>query len=344
MYKILIILFYFLQTYSYAQSPFFKYKLEKRGTSMNFPIFEKDTFSLVADKINQTLQLGELALIKTQKVVDIFKVMFPKAEDQPVWGVSFAISTSVFTNTAKVLSMKFDETSCGATCYYWVQYYNFDSKKGDIIRLKDLFTKQGYKQFCQYITKKRVKSFRKAISKLDKVRQKDFNYIIENYQNDNFNDFYIEKGSIYIDGYNSFSKHEKFDGIETISEFVFSEFSMYLNDYGKYLFLEDNVMPIDYKLYNFPKLYKGKIAGQDVILLIKLYYDATVSCIYAYEKYGIGIDLVGKISNGKLNLIEKTADNEDNGFIEATYEDDKIIGIWLNKDKTKKHEVMLLQK
>lgn len=313
---------------------------------MSFPIFESDTLPLVAEKINQILLLSELKLIKTQKVNDIFQVMFPKFKEKPVWFGGFDISTSIFTNTTQVLSIKFDEASCGGTCYYWVQYYNFDSKKGDIIQLKDLFTEQGYKTFYKFLTKKRVKFLRKEItSKIqDTTRQKEFHYIIENYQNDYLEDFYIEKGNIYIDGFNRFHKNEKFDNIETVSKFTYAEFAPYLNEYGKYLFGETQDTIINYQLNNFPKLYRGQIAGQDVVWLLTKYPDKTVLGIYAYEKYGIGIDLEGKIEKGKLSMVEKTAYNEDNGFIEATFSEDKIIGIWLNKDKTKQYEVVLLRK
>lgn len=305
---------------------------------MSFPIFESDTFPLIAEKINQILMLSELKLIKTQKVNNIFQAIVPTLSSGKL-----EISTNILANTTKILSVKFNETTMDVTCHYGMKYYNFDSKKGDIIQLRDLFTEQGYKDVYKYVTKKRVKNLKKEISKLDTAWQKHLDNVIDGYQNDDLSSFYIKKSSIYIDGKNHFSKNQQYS-IETISKFTFDEFAPYLNEYGKYLLGETQDITIDYKLNNFPKLYQGKIAGQDVVVLLNIHNDKTVLGIYAYEKYGIGINLEGKISEEKLNLVEKTEDNEENGFIEAMYEEDKITGIWLNKDKSKKYEVMLLRK
>jgi hypothetical protein len=298
------------------------------------------------------LQISELEILKGFETKNIFEQV--SIDDGRIYGGKVGIDFKIYDNNSKVLSVKLDESSCGATCAYWVRYYNFNSGNGDLIQLKDLFTKKGYEKFFAFVTKRRIAQLKNELRKMPLAERGDFEGISGSFEADDLMDFYIEKNVLYIDGENSFSKNQKFASVEIkrISRFKLSEFKSYLNDYGKSLFglTKDSIKK--YRSNILPQLFHGKIGNQKVMMVLNNGYGNEMKAEYVYSKYGKGIFLEGKIKADELSLTEKLAkpkesgfiDYVDNGFIEARFDGQNITGTWTHKDKTITHELLLARK
>jgi hypothetical protein len=298
------------------------------------------------------LQISELEILKGFEAKNIFEQV--SIDDGRIYGGKVGIDFKIYDNNSKVLSVKLDEASCGATCAYWVRYYNFNSGNGDLIQLKDLFTKKGYEKFFAFVTKRRIAQLKNELRKMPLPERGDFEGISGSYEADDLMDFYIKKNFLYIDGENSFSKNQKFASVEIkrISRFKLSEFKSYLNDYGKSLFglTKDSIKK--YRSNILPQLFHGKIGNQKVMMVLNNGYEDEMKAEYVYSKYGKGIFLEGKIKADELSLTEKLAkpkesgfiDYVDNGFIEARFDGQNITGTWTHKDKTITHELLLARK
>jgi hypothetical protein len=126
----------------------------------------------------------------------------------------------------------------------------------------------------------------------------------------------------------------------------------YLNEYGKSLFGLNNKAIKKFRSDILPQLFQGKIGEQKVVLVLNTGYEDEIRVEYVYSKYGKGIYLEGKIKANKLFLTEKLPkpresgfiDYVDNGFIEAKFDGQNIIGTWTNKDKTKTYDLKLTRK
>jgi hypothetical protein len=190
---------------TYADSGYFSVKNIKSNKDFSFPIVSGRNGSSASKKINQLLQISELEILRKSSGQNIFKKI--STNNNGLYGGKVAISYAIQTNSGKLLSIKFNQASCGMTCHYWVRYYNFNAQNGELIQLKDMFTEAGYKEFYKKIAQKRIKQLREEIKKLDKAQQTDFKEIESYYGDDDLNDFYIKNGNLYIDGDNSFHKN-----------------------------------------------------------------------------------------------------------------------------------------
>lgn len=338
---------------AYEEGTAFTYKADKTGRiDFSFPIFSKPSDSYTAEKINQTLQISELEILKGFETKSIFERI--SNDGGGIYGSKVDISFKVYDNNSKVLSVKLDESSCGATCAYWVKYYNFNSGNGDLIQLKDLFNEKGYKKFFAFVTKRRIAQLQREIRKLPPSERGDFEGISGSYESDDLTDFYIKNNVLYIDGENSFSKNQKFATVDInrISRFKLSEFAPYLNDYGKSLFGTSKNAVKKYRSNVLPQIFQGKIGNSKVVMVLNTGYKDEMKAEYIYSKYGVGIYLEGKINADHLSLSEKISKpNEkgfinfvDNGFIDAKFDGQNIIGNWTSSDKTKNYELKLTKK
>ena len=350
----LVFIFLAFVSICHGQKNYFQYRTEKFNDEKNkfsFPIFLNSN-NLVTAKVNQMLQISELEILKGFETKNIFEQV--SIDDGRIYGGKVGIDFKIYDNNSKVLSVKLDESSCGATCAYWVRYYNFNSGNGDLIQLKDLFTKKGYEKFFAFVTKRRIAQLKNELRKMPLAERGDFEGISGSYEADDLMDFYIEKNVLYIDGENSFSKNQKFASVEIkrISRFKLPEFKSYLNDYGKSLFglTKDSIKK--YRSNILPQLFHGKIGNQKVMMVLNNGYGNEMKAEYVYSKYGKGIFLEGKIKADELSLTEKLAkpkesgfiDYVDNGFIEARFDGQNITGTWTHKDKTITHELLLARK
>ncbi|MDJ1467959.1 hypothetical protein [Xanthocytophaga flava] len=98
---------------------------------MSFPVFTDSTNSLAVQKINQMLQIVELELVKSAKQRNIFEQA--SFDDGTIYGGKVILTPTIYQNSDRLLSIGFWNSSCGATCAYWVSYYNFNPGNGDLI-------------------------------------------------------------------------------------------------------------------------------------------------------------------------------------------------------------------
>jgi hypothetical protein len=333
--KVLLILLTLLFVkYTNGQASYFEHKSLKKGKEFSFPVFSNTSDSLTARNINQFLQLSELELLDGYQTNNLFEKV--RVDKGGIYGGKFEISFDILTNNPKILSILFNESSCGMTCTYWVKYYNFNSGNGDQMQLKDLFTTEGFITFNKIILRKRSAKFKREIKKYPSGGGDFLFYVLDCYNDDNLQDFYFKDTSIVIDGENCLSKNDKSVDIDMTTKFNLSEFKNYLNDYGKTVFeiKTDNISK--YRSYELPQLYEGTIDSSLKILLI-MRHDTGNKIIggYAYLKSGRLIYLEGELSDKKLNLTEKTGQNSDNGYIQAIFNGKQITGTWINKSKSK---------
>jgi hypothetical protein len=337
-------------SFCYGQTNYFQSKTITKGREFSFPIFSNSANSYAADKINRTLQIPELKLLKGYEKEHIFEEVV--VNDGRIYGGKVSISSTIENNSDKVVSVKLDQSSCGATCHYWVKYYNFNSGNGDLIQLKDLFTDKGLETFSKFITKRRVAEFNKERAKLKTADSESLFGIAGSYESDDLEDFYIKNNTLFIDGENSFAKNDKFYGVNTISKFKLSEFKNYLNDYGKTLFSLSKNSIKNYRSSNLPQLFQGKIAGKEVWLFLNTGVGNELKAEYIYSKYGKGIFLSGTFDGNEVILTEKLPKPRESGFIDyidggvitAKFDGRNMSGNWSNEDKTKTYALELTQK
>jgi hypothetical protein len=342
-----------LCSFGYGRVDYLHYKtinLKDKSDKFSFPVFTNSSNNYTTEKINQLLQISELEILKGFETANIFEVV--KIDDGRIYGGKVGIAFQVKANNSKVLSVKFDQSSCGATCVYWVRYYNFNSGNGDLIQLKDLFTENGFERFFTFLTNRRIAQLKAEIRKLPATERDGFEGISGSYEADDLTDFYIKGNTLFIDGENSFSKNQKFSGVETVCQFRLSEFRSYLNNYGKSLFGLNGSAIKRFRSRLLPQLFHGKIGDQNVLLILNKGYEDEMKAEYVYSKYGKGIYLEGKIKGNELSLIEKLPKPKENGFIDyvdngiirAKFEGQIITGTWISQDGTKIYDLLLSRK
>ena len=324
-----------LSSFVNGQQRFFRIENIKGGNEFSFPVLYSQTAdSQAAAIINQHIQLSELELLKKHSSDDIFEKI---AQDNgTIYGGKVSISYDVFANTQNILSLKFTEASCGATCNYWSQFYTFNSGNGDAIELKDIFSSQGFKAFRTYANAKCSNYLRKEFIKKDSIGLEDTASILECYQNSELDDYFIKGSSIFIDGEHCLMKYQRFLGLDMITEFKLDEFKDYLNDYGRAIFAPLHDAIAQYRSASLPQLFEGSIGeSNSIIFIMRHSFDDRIVGLYAYLKYGTGIYLEGNLNNQRLSLTEKDENFNDNAYIDATFDGERIIGTWKNKDKSK---------
>ena len=235
-----------------------------------------------------------------------------------------------------MLSLRFDEASCGMTCTYWIRYYNFNAGNGDLLQLKDLFTAEGFAAFNKLALRKRSARFQKELVKIKSDQRETLLYVLDSYKEDDLNDYFIKDTSISVDGENCLSKNDKFSDIDMITKFNLHEFKKYLNDYGKTVFGIKNDSVSTYRSHELPQLFEGTIDSSLNILLVMIHDDKNkMRGGYAYLKFGRLIYFEGELNGKELILTEKKDNSDDNGYINANFDGNKMNGLWTNKNKTK---------
>lgn len=313
-----------------GQNGYFACRMVRQDSSFSFPVFlPADGDTVAIQKINSFLQLAELYVLKGYGGKNLFKKV--ATDYGTIYGGKEGMNCRIESNSATVLSIGFDESSCGATCAYWVNYYNFNPGNGDLIQLRDLFTEKGWQQFRAIAAQKRVREFRRQVS-----RDSGLDYIPPCYREDDLTEFYIAHQSIYIDGQNCFHKNDKFFGIRTITRFRLDAFKDWLNAYGRALFgLAKN--PIgQYHSIRLPQLYRGRIGRQKILLVLRPGEGNEMEAEYAYDRFGKGIYVTGRREKDRLMLTEYTDSSFDTvGYIDARIDASSIKGTWANKAGTR---------
>ncbi len=328
-----ILLFANMSILCKAQLPHFEYESISNG-NLNFPIFSNSSSPQTAEKINQYLQLSELGLLKGHERNDIFEQVTNNGGS--IYGTKRNLYFRIIENSDKVLSLMFDETSCGATCAYWNIYYNFNAGNGDRVLLNDLFTQSGFELFKKQIIEREKKELQLQSQDISAIEKDNREQNLQDIEDNKTENFFIRNDSIIDDSWNSDSRNRKFGAPYIFVAFALSEFKNYLNDYGKALFGITTRNMAKFRSKELPQLFSGTIEGRhEILLIIRKRYERHVDGIYAYLKIGTGINLDGEIKNDSIHLIEKTANFDDNGYIDAVFNGETISGSWADKGRTK---------
>jgi hypothetical protein len=235
-------------------------------------------------------------------------------DDGTIYGGKKSMSFRVHQNNPRIFSVEFSNSSCGATCRYWVSYYNFNSQNGDRMTLSDLFTKDGYRQFIRIVTKTRIEKYRKEVSrKVPLEEQEGYLSTIGSIESDEFDDFALEAKSILIDGENLLNKGMKFNGIVMQARFDFPVFKNLLNEYGKTVFGIRKGNVAAYRSEGLPQLFAGNVGGTAAFVAVigrpvkwvsSFDGSAEIEGVHAYSRFGKGIYLTGKMTDDRIELTE----------------------------------------
>lgn len=336
-------------TLAAAQGTFFGVRTVKKGKDFSFPIFISPGRQRSAMKINHLLQLMELRSFANGKEKDIFRNA--EFDDGTIYGGKASMESTVYLNNNRLVSIGFDQSSCGMTCAYWHNYYNFNSGNGDLIQLKDLFTHKGFDRFTKMVISKRSSKYRREVKKRIKPEEReDYLGVLGTIEADELSDFYIRTRSIMIDGENGLIKGRKFDGLDMYVRFDLDEFKPFLNDYGRAVFGLNRADISKFRSNSLPQLFEGKLNGSISIEFILIGSSNGVVGVYAYSKYGQGITLTGSLADGKFQLTEHYLVEVplnpntnvshrlvDGGLLSGSFNGSAIEGTWSDKDSTRSY-------
>lgn len=328
-----------------AQIGHFEIQTVRSGKYFSFPLLSRNANNLVTDRINRLLQLAELHSLAKGKSRKIFEQV--RANDGSIYGGKTSVIATVHSNSAQVLSIGFANSSCGATCTWWTQYYTFNPGNGDRVGLIDLFTPTGFEEFSRRIVAKRSKKYRREVQrKVHPKFQESFLGPLGCFESDELSDYYIRGRTIVIDGENCLVKSEKFAGLDMVVRFRLSEFKKYLNEYGLAVFGSTNTPVAGFRSFELPQLFQGYIDGSiPIAMVINKDGEETLRGMYAYLKYGGGIGLKGRHTNSDVSLkeyvlsdeIESRATGEIQEYIENGTIAGRLVGVslegtWSSKD------------
>lgn len=342
--KLFIFLLMLCQNLYAQQENYLPYTIEKYKDQSSFPIFYSTKDSLVCQKINLYLQLSKLSLLKGKEQKHIFEQNITNEDgtDRNTFDI-----VKILKNTSKMLSIQFYQTSCGYTCYRGVSYYSFNTSNGNQIFIKDLFHKKQLEEFKKLTLNIREQHLQKEIKELEKeeldeIEAEHMEKIKSCIDFDDVNDFYIQDNILYRDDYNCLDKHLKVAvNLDMITPIHSKEFFHLLNDYGKAVFSQKISQLVGFEETNTYQLFVGTINQKYPITLYlekgetnKTTKITSISGKYAYNKYGVAIDIEGEIKDNKIMLKEIDKEGEVNAYFELQLKDNQLIGTW--KDKTKK--------
>jgi len=345
---VVLFTFFVITGYSYDKSGYFDVMTVRSGADFSFPIFNLSQSRFVETKINRLLQLSEIQGLARGTSPNIFSRV--KIDDGTIYGGKTTLIATIHSNNARILSIGFDESSCGMTCAYWHRYHNFNPGNGDRIELEDLFDKKAYEVFRKLVFAKRESAYRKDALRNVPITERQ--YMLDQavlLEDDDLSDFYVRKSFLIIDGENFLSKNNKFFGLNMHVRFHLSEFEDLLNDYGKTVFGLSNKSVRNYRSKSFPQLYEGKISDKWPIAMVMDTDGITqASGVYAYLRYGIGIDLQGSVNErgefvfNEHQLIKTrpevqwlhAGEYRENGTMKFRQVKEQLIGTWTNKDQS----------
>lgn len=331
---------------AFAHSPHFDIAIVRSGKSFAFPIL--NSHDRVATRINRLLQLSELQSLgkgRSRRIFDQARV-----DDGSIYGGKVWMMSSIYTNNRRVLSLGFDESSCGMTCTYWHRYHTFNPANGDRISLQDLFTKTGYEKFFKLITDRRSSKYRREVHrKVEAEDQESFLGTIGCFENDDLSDFYLVERDIVIDGENCLIKSQKFDGLKMYVKIRLPEFRSFLNNYGRSVFGLSASTLAKFPSHRLPQLFEGSIDGSlPIALVLNSEFELGIRGIYAYLRQGEGIGLEGDLIDGQMKITEyvleprttmkvygPTRNYIENGQVSAAFDGQRLEGTWTDKDNNR---------
>lgn len=317
-----------------AQNKYFKTITLQMSNNFAFPVFSLKSDSVVTKKINAFIQLSELEMLNGYEKKNPFERVAIGIKN-PVPGKEM-IQYVLNQNNERLLSVAFTQSYCNWGCNYWCSYYNFNSKTGDLVYLKDIFSQTGYSDFGQVLLTKRLQGYEAGKSKTDSISKADYLNLPSCYSIDPLQDFTIRNDSLLIDGTKCFGKGLAKMDINPITAFAIKDLKKYLNPYGLILFgiAKGNLQ--NQLSHQLPQLFAGNIGSDSIYFILNVQPNAAFTGIYFNLNNGITKQLTGNIVNGQLQLTEMDAVGKAEGFIEANFDGSTLIGMHLSNDKNTK--------
>jgi hypothetical protein len=324
-----------------AQQPYFSYRTLTKGDHISFPVFASNTNATAATDINRLLQVRELQVLDGYYKDNIFEGI-ADPQDEAVY-YTYDVSFDVKENTPRLLSLRFNISSCGATCYYWSSCYNFNPQTGEPVQLGDLFTAEGLDSF----EKKAKGRWNAQIDAVIKGPDAETLEIMEPFRgcfDDTFillESFYIQGDDLYIDAENCLPKYAKFYDIDTAVRFSIKELTSYMNDYGRSVFGLSKELPTAYKGELLKELIVGTNPHKDIVLALVIEGHTIITGYYAAIRNGIYAPLDGAYENGKMNCEVIDDGARTIARVSATIEGDRITVVYEDASGNKMPAVAL---
>lgn len=324
-------------------------EIVRKGKYFSFPIIKSPSGSAATTKINRFLQLSELYVLAKRADRSMFRRV--EVDDGSIYGGKVSMNASIFTNSRSILSIGFDESSCGMTCTYWHKYYNFNPANGYRIDLADLFTSLGFEAFKKRIVRARSAKYRREVrKKVAPEYQEGYLDTIGCFENDDLSDFYIHNRTVVIDGENCLIKGQKFDGLDMVVRFRLAEFRKHLNAYGRLVFQIGRGSIVGVTSERLPQLFQGSVDGKyPIVMVLNRKLGNGFDGMYAYIRHGEGIGLRGNETASGVNLTEYVLSptvemkvygpvqkSWENGYISGVLKDGRLEATWSSVDGSRK--------
>ena len=242
---------------------------------------------------------------------------------------STALETSfnVIRNDSKVVSLRCQVFSCGASCASSTSYFVFDPTTGRQIKPQDLFTKEG----CASFSKRMMRYWKSVPDQQDPYhdpfqrRYEGFlEFISEEFAiNDSQVVFYLGNGN----------RHVSYDSLA----FKFDSLQNYLNDFGKRVLFG---RPANATQPNnlIGQLFKGTIGKSPVVVILDI-FENHITGFYYYEKYGEHLPFWDGTVNGNQLILPVSVQNPE--LIKARIGLKSLVGTWSCGEKSLPFSVSL---
>lgn len=131
-----------------------------------FPDIKLQNRKVAAKKINTDLRTDFLNLDSSQtNGKDIFRNIKP-SNNNPMPAKS-DLTFEVLNNSLNVLTISISADDCGAYCEEETEYFSYDLKTGDRIKLENVLSAEGQIELLDSINAQRVRLIREEISKIN---------------------------------------------------------------------------------------------------------------------------------------------------------------------------------
>ena len=247
MYKGRFISFFVFLLLQFAASAQFKVRTLKEGSDpkkprLIFPVFISNN-KLVDKKINEYLQ-EEILFTTTTKTPEkkIFdEIKFIESNDSIGQSGYTDMSYTIEINNANILSIFLEIEGMGAYPTYGKEHFSFNSKTGEPLTAKVLFTEEGVTEIKKILIEERGKRIKERIKEIKTDDEKQFAedsaFIFETFTkcNDEANekDFFISKENIIFYKEDCFPHAWQSYGAGLDIVISNKEIEKYLSEFGK---------------------------------------------------------------------------------------------------------------
>src|SRR5258705_1097004 len=245
MYMVKHISFFIFLLLQFAAPAQFRVKEIKGGTDptksrLIFPVFISNN-KIVDKKINDYLQTETFYITASQtsgkKMLDEAKYIPGDSGQSGYTNMSYNIEI----NNKNMLSVILEIESMGAYPEYYERYFSFDSKNGEPLSSKEMFTEEGIIRIKKILIKERDKRIKERINEIRKDDEKQFAedsvFIVERFTQCNTEanerNIFINKEGITFYGEECFPHAWRSYGAGLDIVFSNKELEKYLSGFGK---------------------------------------------------------------------------------------------------------------